>query len=112
MKRIFLFALCLVFVLAGCGQKEQPSTDAKSTKTVFQATITEIANGTMPVTPVEGSLELKSSDCFSIPIQNMPASPEPKVGDVVEITYDGYIQTIYPSTLGKIYSITIVEKSK
>jgi len=53
-----------------------------------QARIPEAEAGSFLVTPVEGSWELSSSDLFSVSATNMPASPEPQVGDIVEITYD------------------------
>ena len=75
---------------------------------IMQATITEIYNGSCSVRPVEGSWELSSSDSFSIPLQNMEPSPEPVVGDLLEITYNGEILETYPAMLGQIYSIRIL----
>ncbi|MBO4888066.1 MAG: hypothetical protein J5589_07130 [Firmicutes bacterium] len=107
MKRIaavILIAALCIFLLVSC-RKE--STEGIS----FRATIAEINNGTMLVKPVEGSDELRSSDLFSINISKMPASPEPEVGDLIEITYTGEILEIYPATLSEIISIEIIEKA-
>ena len=85
----------------------QPSGTAEDPYTMV-AVITEIQNGTLLVRPVDGSWELSSSDSFSIPIQHMPASPEPRVGDMLQIKYNGYILETYPASLGEIYSIEVV----
>ena len=85
----------------------QPSGTAEDPYTMV-AVITEIQNGTLLVRPVDGSWELSSSDSFSIPIHHMPASPEPRVGDMLQIKYNGYILETYPASLGEIYSIEVV----
>lgn len=85
----------------------QPSGTAEDPYTMV-AVITEIQNGTLLVRPVDGSWELSSSDSFSISIQHMPASPEPRVGDMLQIKYNGYILETYPASLGEIYSIEVV----
>ena len=85
----------------------QPSGTAEDPYTMV-AVITEIQNGTLLVRPVDGSWELSSSDSFSIPIQHMPSSPEPRVGDMLQIKYNGYILETYPASLGEIYSIEVV----
>lgn len=76
---------------------------------MLRAEVIQIQNGSMLVKPVEGSQELRSSDLFSINIGNMPASPEPEVGDTVEIRYNGEIMESYPAQLGEIYGITVIE---
>ena len=96
--------LILAAALISCGKK-------KTEEFTFRATITEIQNGSMLVTPVEGSNELRSSDSFRVNIEKMPSSPEPEVGDIVEITYDGGIQETYPAGLDHIFSIVVVEKA-
>ena len=82
---ICIAMLIFTAALASCGKK-------KTEEFTFRATITEIQNGSMLVTPTEGSDELRSSDSFLVKIENMPSSPEPEVGDIVEITYDGGMQ--------------------
>ena len=39
----------------------------------------------------------------------MSPSPEPKVGDVIEITYDGSIAESYPAQITEVYGIKVVE---
>ncbi len=101
---ICIAVLIIAAALISCGKK-------KTEEFTFRAAITEIQNGSMLVTPVEGSDELRSSDSFRVNIENMPSSPEPEVGDIVEITYDGGVQETYPAGLDHIFSIVVVEKA-
>ena len=101
---ICIAVLIIATTLMSCGKK-------KTEEFTFQAMIKEIQNGSMLVTPVEGSNELRSSDSFYVGIENMPSSPEPEVGDIVEITYDGGIQDTYPAGLDHVFSIVVVEKA-
>lgn len=41
----------------------------------------------------------------------MDNSLEPKIGDIIEITYNGYIQASYPAILGKVYHIEVVKEA-
>lgn len=113
MKKTIVLLLCVVFTiaLAGCQPKETASTKEdlknKTAEHILIATITEIQDGALLVTPVEGSQELNSSDSFSIPIHHLSNSFEPQVGDTIEISYNGVILESYPARLGEIYSITI-----
>ncbi len=91
-------------LLVSCGEK-------KTESHIFRATITEINSGSIFVTPVEGSEELRSSDSFHLSLEQMPSSPEPQVGDIIEITYDGDILETYPAGLDHVISIKVVEKS-
>lgn len=77
---------------------------------VMQATVMEIENGTMLVKPVEGAWELNSADLFRIPIKNMEASPEPRVGDMIEVEYNGGILETYPASFENIFYISVVEQ--
>ncbi len=75
----------------------------------FQAIILEIQDGYYLVEPMEGSAELNSADQIIIPMKNMNPSPEPEVGDVLEIEYDGSIAESYPAQISNVYSIRVVE---
>ncbi len=105
-KKVLICFAVMLFAAAmmSCGKK-------KTEEFTFRAVITEIKNGSMLVTPVEGSDELRSSDSFRVTIENMPSSPEPEVGDIVEITYDGGIQETYPAGLDHVFNIVVVEKA-
>ena len=85
-----------------------PKQDSIQEQRTVQARITEVENGSFLVAPVEG--KLSSSDLFRVPITNMPPSPEPRVGDVIEITYDGSILESYPAQFGAIYSMRVVSQ--
>lgn len=78
-------------------------------KATFQATILEVRDGYYLVEPVDGSTELNSADQITVPITNINPSPEPEVGDVLEIEYDGSIAESYPAQITNVYSIRIVE---
>ena len=52
---------------------------------------------------------MNSADKITIPMTNMVPSPEPEVGDVLEIEYDGSIAESYPAQITKVYSIRVAE---
>ena len=74
---------------------------------VFQAEILEDHNGYYLVKPVEGSWELSSADRIEVPIRNAHPSPEPEIGDVIEIEYSGEILETYPARIADVYSIKV-----
>ena len=74
---------------------------------VFQAEILEIHGGHYLVKPVEGSWELNSADRIEVPIRNARPSPEPEIGDVIEIEYSGEILETYPARIADVYSIKV-----
>lgn len=79
---------------------------------VFQAEILEIHNGNYLVKPVEGSWELSSADRIEVSIRNVHPSPEPEIGDVIEIEYAGEILETYPAQIADDYGIKVIEKNK
>ena len=83
-------------------------TDPSEAKMI--AVLTEIGDGAMTVTPVKGSWELNSADLYTVPIEHMEASPEPMVGDTLEITYSGDILETYPAGLGGVTRIRVIER--
>ena len=78
---------------------------------ILQARITEVKENALLVTPAEGSPELSSSDLFHVSAANLPPSPEPQVGDILEITYDGSILESYPAQFGTIYSMRVISQA-
>ena len=78
---------------------------------VFQAEILEIHDGYYLVKPVESSWELSSADRIEVPIRNAHTSPEPEVGDVIEIEYSGEILETYPARIADVYGIKVVEET-
>lgn len=76
---------------------------------ILNAKLLEIHDGYFLVEPVEGSLELSSASRIEVPMKNMEPSPEPKVGDILEIEYDGQLQETYPARINNPFSIKIAE---
>lgn len=96
--------------LFGCGKTEQKLENAsKNTNAVFQATIAEIGDGELIVVPNEGYTEAAYAKRIRVVIQNMVGSPEPVVGDVVEITYNGIMTEEDPPSPCGVAIIEIVE---
>jgi beta-lactamase regulating signal transducer with metallopeptidase domain len=91
------------------GELPTARTDVNAVTKTLTAIITDIDNGNMLVKPIEGSAELASSDSFFVPMELLPASPVPSVGDTVVIEYNGGILESYPAQLEKIYAIKIVK---
>ena len=75
---------------------------------VFQATVKEISDGNLLVSPLEGYSEAGYADTICVPIVGMVSSPEPVVGDVVEITYSGIMQEEKPPIPAGIISIKVL----
>lgn len=113
MKRQLLLILTMSFILlvTACGTSSGggESKVGGDETVIFQATILEIHDGYYLVEPVEGSTELNSADQITIPMINMNPSPEPEVGDVLEIKYDGSIAESSPAQIANVYGIRVVE---
>lgn len=113
MKRqlLLILTMSLILLVTACGTSSgggESKVGGDETVT-FQATIIEIQDDCYLVEPVEGSAELNSADRITIPMTNMEPSPEPEVGDVLEIEYDGSIAESYPAQITKVYSIRVTE---
>ena len=79
---------------------------------VFQAEILEIHGDHYLVKPVEGSWELNSADRIEVPIRNAHPSPEPEIGDVIEIEYSGEILETYPARIADVYGIKVIKETE
>ena len=79
---------------------------------VFQAEILEIHGSHYLVKPVEGSWELNSADRMEVPVRNAHPSPEPEIGDVIEIEYSGEILETYPARIADVYGIKIIKEAE
>ena len=53
-----------------------------------------------------------SADRIEVPIRNVHPSPEPEIGDVIEIEYAGEILETYPAQIADVYGIKVIEKNK
>ena len=107
---LLILTLSLILAFTACRTSSSGESEvADNGKAIFQATILEIRDGYYLVEPVDGSIELNSADQITVPMTNMNPSPEPEVGDVLEIEYDGSIAESYPAQITNVYSIRIVE---
>ena len=79
----------------------------EGTGAVLRGRILEIQGGYYLVEPVDGSSPYER---IQVAIKNLDSSPEPRVGDIIEIEYDGLIQEIYPPILPGVYRIRVVEQ--
>ena len=79
---------------------------------VFRAEILEIHDGHYLVKPVEGSWELNSADRIVVPISNAHPSPEPEIGNVIEIEYSGEILESYPAQIADVYGIKLIREDE
>lgn len=98
-----LLTLAVLVSLTACGGE---TTD----RVTFRATILEADESGFLVEPVAGSEELKNSDRIVVPMTAMESSPEPEVGDTLEIVYNGDIAESYPAQINTVYSIRVVEE--
>lgn len=74
----------------------------------FQATILEVENGSFLVEPAKDTSEFHVASRIQVPITSMPASPEPQVGDQIEIIYDGVIAQTDPPQIHNVKRIRIL----
>lgn len=65
-------------------------------------TVTRIEGQSLFVTPVEGSKELQSSDCFCVGVEK---DEDFQVGDTVQITYEEGIAEIYPAVFNHVIRV-------
>ena len=79
---------------------------------VFRAEILEIHDGHYLVKPVVGSWELNSADRIVVPISNAHPSPEPEIGNVIEIEYSGEILESYPAQIADVYGIKLIREAE
>lgn len=73
----------------------------------FEAEILEIYDGYFLVKP-EASWAINSADQIEVPMEHMDASPEPEIGDIIEIAFDGEILETYPARIKEVYSIRVI----
>ncbi len=112
MKKLIILCLALVLALSivGCDKEE---TDGKiagfDPAKMFQATILEITDNGLIVEPSEGYSEAKSSNKISVSTTNLDLDDEFKVGDTVEIYYEGVIQETYPAVATKVVFVKKVD---
>ena len=79
---------------------------------ILQAKVQEIRDGYFLVEPVEGSWERNSASQIEVPMKNMEPSPEPEVGDILEIEYDGQLAETYPARISTVYGIRVAQDAE
>jgi len=79
-------------------------------KVSFKAEILEIHDGYYLVKP-EPTWAINSADRIEVPMRNMYPSPEPQIGDIIEITYSGEILETYPARIKEVYGIRVVTEN-
>ena len=80
-------------------------------QTILQAKLLAIEDEHFIVEPVEGSPELNSASRIMVPMRNMAPSPEPVLGDILQIEYDGMLQETYPARITNVYRISVAEQA-
>lgn len=78
---------------------------------ILQAKLLHIEDEHFIVEPVEGSPELNSASRIMVPMRNMAPSPEPVVGDILQIEYDGMLRETYPAQITNVYRISLAERN-
>ena len=97
----FTFAILLLFV--GCAPKQNSENQQISDLHNFSGRVVRVADDGVLVQPAFGSNELNSSDLFWI----YQDDSDIRVGDWVQVAYDGVIQETYPAKLPNAYSIAM-----
>ena len=76
----------------------------------FRAKVLEVHAGSgILVQPLKGETERNTADRFEVSFRNVEQIPQIKVGDIVEIVYDGRIQEIYPCRIPGTITIEVIE---
>ncbi len=76
---------------------------------VFRAKVLEVDEGCVLVEPLEGEQERLCSDKIYVSFGKLAQTPEIRVGDILQIQYDGMIQETYPAQITGTYAIQIIE---
>ena len=104
----FVLALALALTLVGCNKEK--SNENNETH-IFQGEIIEFDNGAMLVEPLEGYSEAEYAQRIRVVIQNMPGSPEPRVGDIIEVTYSGIMTEESPPSPTGVEKIVVIKRT-
>ena len=104
MKKIpsFLLAILCLFALCACKEKEHAD------ECTFQATVLEVHDTYLLVEPAEDAWERSSADKIEVSLQDKTSWPIPRVGDTVNVFYNGELMETYPARVGKLYRVEII----
>ena len=99
--------VCVVVAVCFLTDPLQARDTVPSDHVSFEAQVLEILDGSFLVAPVAGSSESDSADRIIVPVKNMASSPEPQVGDILVIQYNGEILESEPAELGEVFSVRL-----
>ena len=107
---ILIGVLCLVLVSCATDYSK-PSGKISNNKYYFHATVIEVYDRSIMVSPIEGASEGNSSDLISVSLtlKSGELVSGIEAGDTVRIIYSGEIMESYPAQISGAYSIEIVE---
>ena len=72
--------------------------------------ILEIVGDFYLVEPAQGSMLAGVVNKIMVPMEKLIGYPEPQVGDILEIKYDGYLAETYPAQIRTVYSIRVSQQ--
>ena len=101
----------ILFELAE-SQYDKSGSNLGVSTSVLHATVLEVHDGYFLVEPMEGSWELSSASRIEVPMKTIEPSPEPQVGVLLEIEYDGQLLETYPARISNPYSIKVIEEAE
>ena len=99
-----VLALTCVLCLIGCSTKDE----VIEKQSEFEATVLEVTDHYLLVEPIEGSIELNSSDEIKVGLQDKTSWPIPQVGEMVRVVYDWLIQETDPARIPNPYRVEII----
>lgn len=107
MKKCIILLVGIVLALSGCSQ-------SKKATPYFNATVLEVYENSVLVTPFEGEEELKSSDEIVVSTSvESPTIEVPKMeeGTCIRIMYNGEIAESYPAQIHTVFAIYLVDEN-
>ena len=88
---------------------EESEEEKPAEVSVFQAKVLEVNDGCVLVEPLEGQQERLCSNKIYVFFGKPAQTPELRVGDILQIRYDGLIQETYPAQINGTYAIEVIE---
>ena len=86
-----------------------PSEPTTPTEVFFDAEVLEVHDGFLLAEPMEESPTYMGSGLIEVPLTNPSVSPEPAVGDVIRVTFNGLILETYPARIQEVYNIQVIQ---
>ena len=103
MKKILILIFLIFIFIVSCNKKDNIEEYS------FKGIIAEINENSILVEINENEEEYKSSDLIYITITDkIKDNNQFKIGDEIEIFYDGLIKESYPAQISNVFSISVV----